>query len=148
MSRRAFASRSHSAGAAELPLARQLGGAGRLDVVDIQADIIDHIARECARHNLTNLHATQADATALPFDDNTFDSTYMMTVLGETPAAGSAVREVPRVLKPNGTLVVGEFLDHHWISPKHLTRIVNAAGLHELRRHGRFWGYATAFRAS
>ncbi|WFR74592.1 class I SAM-dependent methyltransferase [Prescottella defluvii] len=129
-------------------VARRLGDAGRLDVVDIQADMIDHIARECARRNLTNVHPMQADATALPFDDNTFDSVYMMTVLGEIPAAGSAVREISRVLKPNGTLVVGEFLDRHWISRKHLTRIANAAGLDELRRHGRFWGYTTAFRAS
>ncbi|WP_425334417.1 class I SAM-dependent methyltransferase [Prescottella agglutinans] len=129
-------------------VARRLGDAGRLDVVDIQADMIDHIARECARRNLTNVHPMQADATALPFDDNTFDSVYMMTVLGEIPAAGAAVREISRVLKPNGTLVVGEFLDRHWISRKHLTRIANAAGLHEVRRHGRFWGYTTAFRAS
>ncbi|MFG1783417.1 class I SAM-dependent methyltransferase [Rhodococcus oryzae] len=128
-------------------VAPQLGHTGRLDIVDIQADMLEHVTEECARRDLTNVTATLADATALPFEDNTFDSAYMMTVLGEIPAAGSAIREIARVLKPNGLLVVGEFLDRHWVAPKNLNRIANAAGLHQLRRHGPFWGYTAVFRA-
>jgi ubiquinone/menaquinone biosynthesis C-methylase UbiE len=52
-----------------------------------------------------------------------------VTVLGEIPDPGAAVRELRRVLKPSGRLVIGEFLDRHYVPLVDLLRCGNAAGL-------------------
>jgi ubiquinone/menaquinone biosynthesis C-methylase UbiE len=46
----------------------------------------------------------QASATALPFDDNSFDAVYCAFVLHWTPDPRQAISEIVRVLKPGGLL--------------------------------------------
>jgi ubiquinone/menaquinone biosynthesis C-methylase UbiE len=46
------------------------------------------------------------NAEKLEFEDCTFDVVYAFGVLHHTPDIGSAVREIFRVLKPNGTAYV------------------------------------------
>jgi len=46
----------------------------------------------------------------LPFDDNSFDVVYTVTVLQELPDKNRALKEMKRVLKPGGILAVTEFL--------------------------------------
>jgi ubiquinone/menaquinone biosynthesis C-methylase UbiE len=55
-----------------------------------------------------NLPATvrQADATNLPFDDNTFDCVYSFGVLHHIPDVEKALAEIKRVLKPGGQVMV------------------------------------------
>ena len=48
------------------------------------------------------------DARALPFPDATFDLATAVTVLCFVPDAQRAVREITRVLRPGGRLVIGE----------------------------------------
>ena len=48
----------------------------------------------------------EADAEALPFEDNTFDLVYSWGVIHHTPDAPRAVREIHRVLKPHGRICV------------------------------------------
>jgi ubiquinone/menaquinone biosynthesis C-methylase UbiE len=50
----------------------------------------------------------EAPATALPFDDETFDVTCSFKVLAHVPDASAALREMARVTKPGGH-VVAEF---------------------------------------
>jgi len=66
----------------------------------------------------------------------TFDAAYLVTVLGEIPDPAAAVRELGRVLKPTGRLVVGEFLDRHYVPVVDLLRYGNAAGLELSARLG------------
>jgi SAM-dependent methyltransferase len=47
-----------------------------------------------------------ADACRLPFPDNTFDAAFALEVLEHIPTPEVAVRELARVLKPGGRLVV------------------------------------------
>jgi ubiquinone/menaquinone biosynthesis C-methylase UbiE len=49
-----------------------------------------------------------ADATRLPFADASFDIVSIVTVLAFIPDAGAALREIARVLRPGGTLVLGD----------------------------------------
>ena len=77
-----------------------------------------------------------------------FDSAYLVATLGEAPDQGRALRELRRVLKRGGRLVVGEvLLDPHRVSFGDLRRLTNTAGLsYERRVEGRL-GYFASFRA-
>ena len=78
---------------------------------------------------ITSIAPAKADARQLPFQGATFDAAYLVTVLGEIPDPAAAVRELRRVLKPTGRLVVGEFLERHYVPLVDLLNYGNAAGL-------------------
>ena len=63
-----------------------------------------------ARAKAASLDITfvEGDARALPFPDATFDLATAVTVLCFVPDAEHAVREIARVLRPGGRLVIGE----------------------------------------
>jgi ubiquinone/menaquinone biosynthesis C-methylase UbiE len=124
-----------------VPLAGWLGPDGRLDVFDLQQEMLDHTFR-AAREAGVTVHPRQGDARQLPYDDATFDAALLVTVLGEIPDQEQALRELRRVLKPGGRLVVGELAgDPHVVFPKALERRANAAGLRLERRDGTWLGY-------
>lgn len=99
-----------------LHIGPQLGAEGRLDILDIQQEMVDHVMRRAERDRLGNIHPTCSDACEMPFEDGTFDAVYFVTSLGEIPEPRRALDEASRVLAPGGRLVVGEFFDRHWIS--------------------------------
>ena len=120
--------------------------AGQLDIFDIQQEMLDHTMRRAAARALSNVVATQGDARRLPYADASFDAACLTTVLGEIPDQDAALRELARVLKPGGRLVVGElFGDPHWVSPKRLRRGAEAAGLSFTLRSGTPLGYFARF---
>jgi ubiquinone/menaquinone biosynthesis C-methylase UbiE len=112
-----------------LHVADLLGDGGRLDIVDIQQPMLDHVMRRAAARNLSPIVPARADARHLPFDDASFDAAYLVTVLGEIPDPTAAIREIRRVLKPGGRLVVGEFADRHYVPLVTLLAYANNAGL-------------------
>jgi len=129
-----------------LEVAARLGTDGRLDILDIQQEMLDHTMRAAARAGLTNLHPVRGDATALPYPDGSFDAAYLVTVLGEIPDQGAAVGELRRVLAPTGRLVVGEvLLDPHVVTFARLQERAMAAGLRYERRCGGRLGYFARF---
>jgi ubiquinone/menaquinone biosynthesis C-methylase UbiE len=119
-----------------LHVAGQLGGDGRLDIVDVQDAMLDCVMRRAAGRGIESIVPANADARELPFPDATFDAAYLVTALGEIPDPGRAVRELGRVLKPGGRLVVGEFFDRHYVPLVDLLRYGNAAGLRLTARLG------------
>ena len=113
-----------------LPAAEWIGDGGRLDIFDIQQEMLDLTIRRARERGLTNVVATQGDARSLPYDDTTFDAAFLVTVLGEIPDQDAALRELARVLRPGGRLVVGElFGDPHWVAPRALRRRAEGSGL-------------------
>ena len=125
-----------------LDLAEWLGPEGRLEILDVQAQMLDHTMERVAEHGLTNVNATVADAQALPYDDDAFDAVVLTTVLGEIPDRDAALREIARVLRPGGRLVVGElFGDPHYTSPGALRSAAERAGLRLEHRSGPALGY-------
>ena len=129
-----------------LEMAEWLAPNGRLDVFDIQQEMLDHTMRAAADRGLTNITATQGDAQSLPYDDASFDAAYLVTVLGEIPDQIPALRELRRVLKPEGRLVVGELMgDPHAVTFGALRSRAEAAGLGFERRSGGPLGYFARF---
>ena len=125
-----------------LPVARWLTPGGKLHVVDIQQEMLDHTMRRAGGEVITNIEPRRGDATALPYEDAMFDGAYLVTVLGEVPDQDAALRELRRVLKPSGRLVVGElFGDPHMVGEASLRRRATAAGLRFDRRVGPRFGY-------
>ncbi|HEY6145392.1 MAG TPA: class I SAM-dependent methyltransferase, partial [Solirubrobacterales bacterium] len=91
---------------------------------------------------LTNLVPTQGDAAQLPYEDASIDAVVLTAVLGEIPDTAAALREIRRVLKPDGRLVVGElFGDPHFTTRGALERLGGEAGMSIDERSGNWFGY-------
>jgi ubiquinone/menaquinone biosynthesis C-methylase UbiE len=120
----------------------------RLHVFDLQQDMLDHTMRCAAATGIANIEPRRGDARSLPYDDASFDAAYLVTVLGEIPDQDAALRELRRVLRPGGRLVVGELLgDPHMVAEGALRRRAGAAGLRFERRVGPPFGYFAVLRA-
>jgi SAM-dependent methyltransferase len=129
-----------------LDVAEWVGPDGSVDILDLQQEMLDHTMRRAAERNLVNITPTRSDATALPFENETFDAAFLVTVLGEIPDQDAALRELARVLKPGGRLVVGELLgDPHYVALGPMRLRAAAAGLGFERRSGNALGYFARF---
>jgi ubiquinone/menaquinone biosynthesis C-methylase UbiE len=130
-----------------LPMAEWLGERGRLDVFDIQQEMLDHTLRGASEAGVAErITAMRGDARELPYEDGTFDAAFLVTVLGEIPDQDAALRELRRVLRPGGRLVVGELMgDPHVVTAKKLHERAEAAGLRFERRTGPPVGYFARF---
>ncbi|MDE5883665.1 MAG: class I SAM-dependent methyltransferase [Oscillospiraceae bacterium] len=59
-----------------------------------------------------NLTFEVADATALPYDDNSFDVVIIANALHVMPEPEKALQEIRRVLKNKGVLIAPNFVNH------------------------------------
>jgi ubiquinone/menaquinone biosynthesis C-methylase UbiE len=129
-----------------LPVAQWLAPGGTLELLDVQEKMLEHTLARAAHEGIENIRSTAGDARRMPFADGTFDAAYLTAVLGEIPDQDAALRELRRVLKPSGRLVVGELLgDPHWVSPKALRARAQGAGLRFERQLGGSLGYFARF---
>ncbi len=126
-------------------LARQIP-LGRLEVIDLQPEMLAKARRRLGRARLTNVGLTRAEAGALPFPEASFDVALLVAVLGEVPGARRCLRDVWRVLRVGGVVAFHE----HWpdpdrIQPAHLRRVLEAEGFVHRRSRGRRWNYTAIF---
>jgi SAM-dependent methyltransferase len=125
-----------------LPTAAALGPAGRLDVLDVQPEMLADLARRAEGRGLSNIAAAEGDAQRLPYPDASFDGAYLVTVLGEIPSPAAALTELRRVVKKGGRIVTGElFLDPDYVSPGRIRELASAAGLTFARQAGSRFSY-------
>jgi len=126
-----------------LELAAWVSEQGAIEVLDIQQEMLDHTMRRAGEHGIANINPARGDARDLPYADDTFDAAYLVTVLGEIPDQGAALRELRRVVRPGGRIVVGElFGDPHMVTHAALARAAGEAGLRvERKLGGSLWHY-------
>jgi ubiquinone/menaquinone biosynthesis C-methylase UbiE len=124
-----------------LDMAKWVGG-GSIEVFDLQQEFLDHVMQRAGERGLTNIVPSQGDATGLPYEDTSMDAVVLTAVLGEIPDPVAALREIRRVLKPTGRLVVGElFGDPHFTTLTSLKRQSAEAGLAFEERSGNWFAY-------
>lgn len=131
-----------------LEVARWIAPVGKLDVLDIQQEMLEHTMHTASDLRIDNIIPTRGDAQALPYSDDTFDAAYIVLTLGEVPNQNAALLELHRVLKPGGRLVVGEsFPDPHMVTFDSLCLRAQAAGFGLEGRLGGKLGYLASFSA-
>jgi SAM-dependent methyltransferase len=130
-----------------LDLAEWVGAEGTVEIFDLQQEFLDHTMRRAGERGLANVVPTQGDATALPYEDASIDAVVLNAVLGEIPEPATALREIRRVLKPDGRLLAGElFGDPHFTTQAALRRQGGEAGLDYEWHSGYWFGYVARLR--
>jgi ubiquinone/menaquinone biosynthesis C-methylase UbiE len=123
-------------------LAEWVAPEGTLELFDLQQEFLDHVMRAAGERGLSNLTPNRGDATRLPYGNGSIDGVVLTAVLGEIPDGDAALREIRRVLKPDGRLVVGElFGDPHFTTRASLERMGAEAGLALGEHSGNWFGY-------
>ncbi len=131
-------------------VARAVGKQGKVYAVDIQPAMLRQMERKLAKsenQDITNIELRQASAYELPFEDESIDLAYMVAVLPEIPDRGRTLREIRRVLRPDGILAVTEFLpdpDYPWRSTT--IKICQREGFIVDASTGNLWNYTVRFR--
>lgn len=131
-------------------VARVVGGGGKVYALDIQPEMLQQLQSKLAKpenEDIKNIELVNSSAYELPFDDDSLDLVYMVTVLQEIPDRSKALQQVRRVLKPGGILAVTEWLpdpDYPWKSTT--IKIGREAGLVLDEAPGNFWHYTVRFR--
>jgi ubiquinone/menaquinone biosynthesis C-methylase UbiE len=117
-------------------------GKGTIEIFDLQQEFLDHVIGRAAERGLQNIVPTRGDATDLPYESASIDAVVLTAVLGEIPDTLAALREIRRVLKPSGRLIVGElFGDPHFTTLASLKRQSAEAGLTYAEHSGNWFGY-------
>ena len=130
-----------------LSIAAALRPRGTLHVLDVQKEMLDALMHRAAHHGISNIAPQLGDAGMLPYRDSTFDAAYLVSVLGEIPDAAGALRELRRVVKPTGRLLIAEMVvDPDFVSAPKLRTMAGAAGFAFEGQFGPRFAYGALFR--
>jgi SAM-dependent methyltransferase len=129
-------------------VARQLAR-GRLELCDLQIEMLTRARRRVLRAGLRNVSFTRADAGRLPYRDGTFDAAFLVTVLGEVPDPRQCLRELYRVLRAGGVLSISETrTDPDFVSGEELRAMMGEAGFAPAAQFGSAGNFTANFRKS
>lgn len=83
---------------------------GRVHGVDLTPSMVEKAAEEAAREGLGNADFSLGDATALGFDEGSFDGAVTRFSFHHIPAPWRVMAEMARVVRPGGWVVVSDFI--------------------------------------
>jgi ubiquinone/menaquinone biosynthesis C-methylase UbiE len=131
-------------------VARAVGEKGNVYALDIQADMLEQLENKLSRpenEDIRNIKVIEGSAYELPFDGDSLDLVYMVTVLQEIPDRNRALQEVKRVLKSSGILAVTELFpdpDYPWKSTT--VKLGEGNGFVADEVSGNFFNYTVRFK--
>ncbi len=133
-------------------LARAVGNQGKLYAVDMQQAMIQRLKRKLAKpehSEFANIETRLASAYELPFADESIDLVAMVAVLPEIPDKDRALREIRRILKPDGILAISEnLIDPDYPLRRTTKKYCGRNGFVLLNTSGSFFNYTIQFRQS
>ena len=104
-------------------IAERLGDAGEIFCQDISSDMLRRCIKKLDRFNLRK-EISIANAVYLPFADNYFDATYSFGGLGEFSDIKQSLKEMVRVTKVGGKVVVGDESIPPWLRETEFAKIL------------------------
>jgi ubiquinone/menaquinone biosynthesis C-methylase UbiE len=121
--------------------------AGLLVLVDIQQEMLALAQKRLQEKAVANVQYLQGDAVALPVASGCFDVVLLASVLGEVPDKAACLREIYRVLRPQGLLSVTEQLgDPDYIPSSAIRGLIEPAGFRYEKQYSDGWNYTANFR--
>jgi ubiquinone/menaquinone biosynthesis C-methylase UbiE len=126
--------------------ARKVGNTGKVIAIDIEPRMIVRVTSRAWAEGVPNLEAKIASVYDLPFEDDSLDAIYMITVIGEISEPDRALSEFYRVLKPCGTIAFSEVLmDPDYPLAQTLIRKARMANFRLKEKVGNFFAYTLVF---
>jgi len=74
--------------------------------IDLSAKMLEKAHERVAKEGLTNVELLEMDATSLAFEDSSFDVVYAPYVISVVPEPVKVVREMSRVCRPGGKIII------------------------------------------
>ena len=132
-----------------IPLARQVGPAGRVTAFDLQLAMLDRVRQKASQENLANIEFVQGAAGEGKLDKCRYDRVLLVTVLGEIPDRHILMKELFECLKSGGFLSVTEAIaDPHFQTRKNVLEAAENAGFMKEGFYGNRFSYTMVFKKS
>ena len=122
---------------------------GKVYAIDIQESIISRLKKKIEKERITNIIPKIDDAYNLSFEDETVDRVIMIACLPEIPEPIRVLKEIRRVLKPNGLISLSEMLpDPDYPRRKTEKKWAKEAGFELDEQFGNWFIYQLNFKKS
>ena len=127
--------------------ARRVGQRGLVHAVDRRAKMIELVARRLDVAQLgSQVQLTISPLDAMPIENDSVDAAMMISALPTIPDRLAALKEIKRVLKPGGVLVIGEeLLEPQYVRPIIIQEWTLEAGFKLVGRSGSPFSYLLKF---
>ena len=120
---------------------------GKVFAIDIQESIINRLKQRIAKEEITNIFPRIDDAYNLSFEKESVDRVLMIACLPEIPEPVRVLKELKRVLKPDGVLSLSEMLpDPDYPRRKTEIKWAKQAGFELFEKFGNWFIYQLNFR--
>ena len=107
---------------------------------------MDYAKKRLEKKGINSVEYNIGNGTTLDFADKQFDIIFMVTVIGEVTNKQSFLKEIHRVLKPDGVLSISELAgDPDKLSTTELERLVCSKGFRVKQLFGTERNYTMNF---
>lgn len=122
---------------------------GKVVAIDIQERVIRKLEQRCKEMGINNIEPKIMDVYSLDFENEVFDRIFLVCCLPEIPDPRRALKELNRVLKPNGLLCLVEaFPDPDYPLARTEIRWAKDTGFTIDSKHGNWFIYYLLLRKS